>query len=194
MFESGNIATVVSSLIAYLLGSMPFAYLIARSAGVDIYQVGTGNPGAANTYRKIGKKHGAAVFVLDLGKGAIAIYVAIVIGTPRELLPLIAALVVAGHWFPIFLRFRGGAGLAAGVGAAIGLAGAWAWTAVAIGLVALWIVRDSPRAAGVVLTVTVGIAIFNGPDWPGLIGMFLVCVMLLIRYLIVERPFSRRQR
>ena len=193
MFENDVIAAVASSLVSYLQGSLPFAYLVARFAGVNIFEVGTGNPGAANTFRKIGTKHGAAVFALDLGKGVVAIYAAIAIGTPREFLPLIAAFVVVGHWFPVFLRFRGGAGLAAGVGAGIGLIGAWVWIPVVAGLAALGIIRDAPRAAVVVLAISVGIAIFTGPDWPALVGMSVICVMLLVRLLIVERLASRQQ-
>ena len=73
----------VSALIGYLLGSLPFGYLVARTHGVDIFKVGSGNPGATNVKRTLGAKAGNTVLVLDLLKGAAA--------TAWPLLPLLNA-------------------------------------------------------------------------------------------------------
>ena len=75
MVENATTAVIASAIAAYLLGSLPFAVFVARMAGVDIFEIGTGNPGASNVFRKVGKKHGAAVFTLDIVKGVAAVLV-----------------------------------------------------------------------------------------------------------------------
>ena len=110
----------VSALIGYLLGSLPFGYLVARTHGVDIFKVGSGNPGATNVKRTLGAKAGNTVLVLDLLKGAAA--------TAWPLLPFLNApdprlmgvigviAAVLGHSFSIFTKFRGGKGVATAAG------------------------------------------------------------------------------
>jgi glycerol-3-phosphate acyltransferase PlsY len=102
---------------AYLLGSIPFSYLVARRRGVDVRTVGSGNVGATNVLRSAGKAAGALAFALDFAKGAAATALA------REvfggaMMPSLAALVaILGHMHPVWLRFRGGKGVATGAGA-----------------------------------------------------------------------------
>lgn len=102
---------------AYLLGSIPWSYLIVRlTRGVDVRKVGSGNVGATNAMRAAGKKVGIAALVLDIGKGIAAVLVARALGAPPELVGGAAVAVVLGHVFPIFLRFRGGKGVATAAG------------------------------------------------------------------------------
>ena len=107
---------------AYLLGSIPFSYLVARGKGVDVRAVGSGNVGATNVMRSVGKGAGALAFVLDFAKGAAATFIA------REtvggaMLPSLAALfAVIGHMHPVWLGFRGGKGVATGAGAFLPIA------------------------------------------------------------------------
>ena len=124
-----------SALIGYILGSLPFGYLVARAHGVDIFKAGSGNPGATNVKRVLGAKAGNSVLVLDMIKGAIA--------TGWPLLPMVAApqpvvlamigvvAAVIGHSFSILTKFRGGKGVATAAGGlvvlmplACGIAGA----------------------------------------------------------------------
>lgn len=103
---------------AYLVGAIPFGYLVARARGVDITALGSGNIGATNVGRVLGKRLGILVFMLDFAKGAgptaLARYLA---GSPEHLLPVAAGLAtVLGHMFPVFLRFKGGKGVATGAG------------------------------------------------------------------------------
>ena len=101
---------------AYLLGSIPTAYLIARfAAGVDIRQVGSGNVGAVNTF----KQAGVAVLLIDTLKGALAITLPGLLGTPEVASYLSAVAVTAGHNWPIFLGFRGGKGAATVMGVSL---------------------------------------------------------------------------
>src|SRR6516164_4689680 len=101
---------------AYLLGAVPFGYLVARARGVDLLRQGSGNIGATNVARVLGLRWGIVVFFLDFAKGALPVLLAQQLprageGLPPQSLPVgagVAALL--GHLFPIYLRFRGGKG------------------------------------------------------------------------------------
>lgn len=96
---------------AYLLGSVDFAVIVARLRGVNIYDAGSGNPGASNVFRTVGKKAGAAVMVLDLLKGTVAVLAGTAAG--GSVVGAAAGLAaVVGHCYPVFYRFRGGKGAA----------------------------------------------------------------------------------
>jgi acyl-phosphate glycerol 3-phosphate acyltransferase len=112
---------------SYLIGAIPFGYLIARWRGVDILKVGSGNIGATNVGRVLGRRFGILVFVLDFAKGAVPVSAAIIVrsilktsedpGTLVSALPILVGLAAfVGHLFPIFLRFHGGKGVATGAG------------------------------------------------------------------------------
>ncbi len=104
-------------IVAYLLGAIPFGYLLVRwSTGRDIRQTGSGNVGATNALRS-SKLAGILTLACDAGKGALAVWLAQRFATdPR--IPLIAAVAtIVGHVFPVFLKFRGGKGVATGCGA-----------------------------------------------------------------------------
>ncbi len=103
--------------IALALGSLPTAYLLGRwLGGVDIRGQGSRNPGALNAYRQLGKAAGAAVLIVDAGKGALAIYIGRTLGAPDAALYGAAVVATAGHNFSPFLRFRGGKGAATALG------------------------------------------------------------------------------
>ena len=115
-------------LAAYLIGAIPFGYLIGRMLGVDLFEEGSGNIGATNTGRVLGWKLGILVFVLDFLKGVVPVAAivplarlldpeaATALGSPEALRVGAAALAFLGHLFPIYLGFRGGKGVATGAG------------------------------------------------------------------------------
>lgn len=107
---------------SYLLGSIPFSFLVARLRGVDVRTVGSGNVGATNVMRSAGKAAGIAAFVLDAGKGAAAALVARRFAPGAALPALAAVAAIVGHMYPVWLRFRGGKGVATGAGAFLPLA------------------------------------------------------------------------
>jgi len=112
---------VIALVAAYLLGSIPFAYLAGRLHGVDLRSVGSGNLGATNVFRTLGRTVGVVVMVLDIAKGAAAVLLAqwLVGGSWW---PIAAgALAILGHVFPVWTGFKGGKGVATGAGALIGL-------------------------------------------------------------------------
>jgi len=109
---------VLISIISYLLGSIPFSYLVARAYGKNLYQIGSGNIGTANVWRATGKIEATLMALAgDLGKGILSVFFAQRF-FPGQILPqaLAAFFAVAGHNWPIFLKFKGGRGLATSAG------------------------------------------------------------------------------
>jgi glycerol-3-phosphate acyltransferase PlsY len=139
-----NVAlSVLSIVIAYLLGSIPFAYIIGKLSGLDVRKVGDRNVGTFNVFRHAGLGAGIATLVADVGKGALAIVVAKLLSVP-ELVVFGAGVAAAiGHNWPVFLRFRGGRGLAVVIGALLALLPIEMLIAAAIGLVVLYATRSS---------------------------------------------------
>jgi glycerol-3-phosphate acyltransferase PlsY len=133
---------------AYLLGSIPFGVLAARvRGGVDLRRVGSGNIGATNVLRAVGKGAAALTLLGDIGKGALPVALGRWLGAGPGVLAAIALAAVTGHLFPVFARFRGGKGVATTLGVvlaampAVGALLLLIWLAVA----ALW--RYSSLAA-----------------------------------------------
>ncbi len=114
-------AAVLLILAGYLIGAIPFGYLVARWRGVDILRQGSGNIGATNVGRVLGRTWGLLVFVLDFAKGAGPTLVGRFAPQPDDWLPdalpvLVGVAAFLGHMFPVYLRFRGGKGVATGAG------------------------------------------------------------------------------
>ena len=107
---------------SYLLGSIPFSYLVARQRGVDVRTVGSGNVGATNVMRSVGKGAGLVAFVLDAAKGAVAALIAQRSGLGTTVASLAAVSAIVGHMYPVWLGFKGGKGVATGAGAFLPLA------------------------------------------------------------------------
>jgi glycerol-3-phosphate acyltransferase PlsY len=112
-------------MVGYLLGSIPFGVLVAKRMGVDIYSVGSGNPGATNVLRSIGKPAGYTVFLLDFLKGVLATVwfkfgLVAFSGDPNLALWGLPAAVL-GHTYPLFAKFKGGKGVATAMGGLLGV-------------------------------------------------------------------------
>jgi acyl-phosphate glycerol 3-phosphate acyltransferase len=121
-------AAVLLLTAAYLLGAIPFGYLIGRARGIDLFKVGSGNIGATNAARVLGPRFGALVFLLDFLKGALPVALVVplaraiapgaetVLGALNVLRVATAGLSFLGHLYPVYLGFRGGKGIATGAG------------------------------------------------------------------------------
>jgi glycerol-3-phosphate acyltransferase PlsY len=119
---------VAIALLSYLIGSIPSGYLAGRLAGVDIRRQGSGNIGATNVTRALGKRFGYPVFLADFSKGLAAILLApwlarrFAASCPMDVCEIVAGVfVVVGNAFPLWLRFRGGKGVATSAGLLLGL-------------------------------------------------------------------------
>jgi glycerol-3-phosphate acyltransferase PlsY len=156
-------ALLVSS---YLLGSIPFGYLTGRLGGIDIRQAGSGNVGATNVVRVLGKRYGYPVFALDFLKGFGAVKISMLIAPGRppewnspEIFGILAALSsVLGHLYPPWLKFKGGKGVATSAGALLALTPVATLIGVAIWIIVFWLTRYVSLAsitAAVVLPVVI---------------------------------------
>lgn len=121
---------IAMAIAAYLIGAIPFGFLIARAQGIDIRTVGSGNIGATNVFRSIGKGWGILTFIGDALKGFLAVWLLPLFARHGcDLVPLgnhlalvLAAFAITGHNWPIYLGFQGGKGIATSAGALIGVA------------------------------------------------------------------------
>jgi glycerol-3-phosphate acyltransferase PlsY len=107
---------MLAVLLGYLAGSVPFAFLLARRAGIDVRAAGSGNVGAANVLRTTGTGRAVAVMALDVAKGAAAVALAYLASGGAALAALTGAAAVVGHIYPVWLRFHGGKGVAVAAG------------------------------------------------------------------------------
>ena len=113
-----NATALIAALLAYLIGSVSFGLIIAKQHGVDLRHSGSGNTGATNVGRAVGKREGRRVLVLDGLKGTLPTLAAgFVFGFAAEVTALVATMTVAGHCWPIWHGFRGGKGAATAAGA-----------------------------------------------------------------------------
>ena len=131
--------TISALLFAYLLGSVPFGLILTRLTGAgDLRAIGSGNIGATNVLRTGRKGLAAATLLLDAGTGAVAVFVARSLTGDPGVAALAGLVALLGHCFPVWLRFRGGKGVAAMLGVSfaldwrIGTAAAMTWLAVAM--------------------------------------------------------------
>lgn len=148
-------------LLSYLLGSIPAGYLVGRIAGIDIRKAGSGNIGATNVMRTLGRRYGYPVFVVDFAKGVLAVCISVLLGRyvqGKPISPEICGIVgamscVTGHVFPVWLGFKGGKGVATSAGALFGLMP----LAAAIGLIVWLITFEATRYVSLasITTVTV---------------------------------------
>ncbi|MDA1188564.1 MAG: glycerol-3-phosphate acyltransferase [Chloroflexi bacterium] len=106
---------------SYLLGSVMVGILVTQAKGVDIRKVGTGNPGTANIWREVGAKYALTVFVLDILKGVAITLPLYILDVPKWVAWVSVMTFLAGQFWPIFYRFKGGTGMAAMFGTTAGL-------------------------------------------------------------------------
>ncbi len=150
---------IVLGIMAYLIGSTPFAIIVGRlKAGVDVRSVGSGHAGATNVMRAAGWGAAILVLILDLGKGYLVMWLALKFGVTPWVWPVVAVLGVAGHCWPLYAGFSGGMGMAVAGGMMLAL-----WPLgfpIGLGLVLACqlIIRHSARA-------NFATGLFLGPVW-----------------------------
>jgi glycerol-3-phosphate acyltransferase PlsY len=113
----------IGLVVAYLVGAIPIGYIVARLAGgIDIRSAGSGTIGATNVFRTLGKLPAVATLLGDVAKGALAVKLAALVDPAPPWAAAAAVLAIVGNCWPVFLRFRGGKGVATGFGAFLALA------------------------------------------------------------------------
>lgn len=168
---------------AYLLGAIPFSFLLARLRGIDLRAIGSGNPGATNVARALGWRLGLLALALDIGKGAGAVAIGRAHGLEGYPLAVVGAAGVLGHVFSVFLAFRGGKGVATAAGAFLALEPA----AMAAGLATFGVSVGATRyvSLGSLLGVTALVASvvwLRGPTHPNAVLAYFAWAMLVLRH------------
>jgi len=136
---------------SYLLGSVPTGYLIAARKGIDLRSLGSGNIGATNVARALGKKMAVVTFFGDMLKGCIPVLAATFLDAGPVLTGLAGFIAFLGHCFPVFLKFRGGKGLATAFGVLVAIAPVSSLIALALWLAVFFTTRISSLSAVVSL-------------------------------------------
>jgi glycerol-3-phosphate acyltransferase PlsY len=116
------IAIVLLIVFAYLMGSVPCGYLLGKMSGIDVRSVGSGNIGATNVVRALGKGRGGMTLLADAAKGYLPVFVGLRLEFDAAAIALIAIAAFLGHLYPLFLNFQGGKGVATALGALLALA------------------------------------------------------------------------
>ncbi len=167
-------------LISYLLGSIPFGYIISKLKGIDITKIGSGNIGATNVGRALGKKYFFIVLFLDALKGFLPVLLfKQLYGFEYAILAGLFA--VIGHSFSIFMKFKGGKGVATGLGISLGLIPAETMIGFFIWLLVLWIFKIMALAS-IVGAISVFIAVLILQK-----GLIIKIVAGILAFLIVLR-------
>ena len=181
---------ILTGIIAYLLGSIPFGFLIAKTRGVDVRTVGSKNIGASNVFRSAGKGPGIATFVLDMGKGFFAtlflpLLLAHALNTDTTAqLPLrvfSGVCAIVGHNWTCFLSFKGGKGIATSLGFLLGLVWQGALLAFLVWLIVFLLSRYASLAsitAAAVLGISVWFLYPNPPWIPAIISVLALLAIL----------------
>jgi glycerol-3-phosphate acyltransferase PlsY len=145
---------ILAVSVGYVVGSVPFAYLIAQRRGVDLRRAGSGNVGAANVLRTSGMPSGLAAMCLDVAKGAVVVVVVQRLCS-GSVTPVLAGLsAVIGHVYPVWLGFRGGKGVATAAGVFMMLAPVAVAMAATVFVMVTWVAASNVSPA-----VTVGSAV-----------------------------------
>jgi acyl phosphate:glycerol-3-phosphate acyltransferase len=132
---------MLSVLLGYLAGSVPFAYLLARRAGIDVRVAGSGNVGAANVLRTTGTGRAVTVMLLDVAKGAAAVLIVNLAAGGASIAALTGTAAIVGHIYPVWLRFHGGKGVAVAAGVFSILTPVATCIAAAVFVVTVWLTR-----------------------------------------------------
>lgn len=177
---------LVGAAVGYLTGSVSPAVLVARGRGVDLRRVGSGNPGAANAGRTLGRRAGVLVAALDVLKGLLP---AVVFGAVHPRAGLVAgAAAVLGHVTSPFLRGRGGKGVATAAGAVLGSHPVWAPLLVLVWVGVLAVSRWIALASVCAALALVLVAVLADED---VLWAVVLCAVVLVRH---RRNFVRRPR
>ncbi|MCU0915832.1 MAG: glycerol-3-phosphate 1-O-acyltransferase PlsY [Planctomycetes bacterium] len=191
---------VVAIVAAYLLGAVPFAFLLAWAHGKDLRTIGSGNIGATNLARALGRRWGYVCFALDVLKGLVPVAVTGTVTDAADhpvflsLWLVVGIAAILGHVFPVYLRFKGGKGVATSFGVALGL---WPYFTVSA-LIALFVwvavvltwryVSLASICAAVVFPISLALGILVVPTWqltnlwPLVIAAVVIPILVVVRH------------
>jgi len=183
-------------ILSYLLGSLPNAvWLVRLFAGIDIRTQGSGNPGATNVLRTMGWRLALPVFVADVLKGVVAIWICMIVAPFGYAYTVAGVLAVLGHQYPVFSGFRGGRGVSTAAGVLLILDWRVLSAALLVFLLVMWRYRivsvSSMMAAGTALGAAVVILLWVGVSY---LPVFLALLIIVALLFVGHRDNIRRLR
>ncbi|HEU4895533.1 MAG TPA: glycerol-3-phosphate 1-O-acyltransferase PlsY [Acidimicrobiia bacterium] len=181
-----TLAIAIALVAAYVVGSIDFAVIVARMHGVDIHEVGSGNPGASNVLRSIGRLPAAMVLIGDTLKGVIGAAMGMIaagsVDFQSEWAFLAGFFAVVGHCYPVFHRFRGGKGVATGLGVLL-----FTVPIVGVIVVAGWAVlvkltKTASISSLIAVAASIPLAIWQGVEGMSLVWLLATVVLVVWRH------------
>ncbi|MGE5245100.1 MAG: glycerol-3-phosphate 1-O-acyltransferase PlsY [Betaproteobacteria bacterium] len=168
--------------IAYCIGSVPFALLLARRWGADLRRVGSGNLGAANVLRASGVTAGVLVAVLDVAKGAASVLFAARAAADSPTMAAAGVAAIVGHIYPVWLRFRGGKGVATACGVFSVLTPAALPWAAAIFFITVWVTKYISLGSVLAIAALPAIAYGTGSAEPAVFAAAGTAALIVFRH------------
>lgn len=173
---------VFAVVLGYLIGSVPFAFLLARRRGIHLHREGSGNVGAANVLRTAGTASAVAAMCLDIGKGALAVFVARALTTGAAAPVAAGVAAIVGHIYPPWLGFRGGKGVATAAGAFALLAPMAVASATAVFVIVVWVTRYVSAGSLVAAATLLIAAAIEGVPVPVIVGAAMAAFLVAYRH------------
>lgn len=174
-----SFVAVIAIIIAYFCGTLPVAILIAKSKGIDITTIGSGNPGASNVARALGTKYGVLVFVGDALKGALPVLAVL---SHRPIAYVCATAAVFGHVFPVTRKFKGGKGVATGAGSLLPLHPFLLIGSALVWLLVTKLTKKASIASIVIVPMLITAFVMSGtPTWE-VLSLIVIGVLVEIRH------------
>jgi glycerol-3-phosphate acyltransferase PlsY len=199
MIGAMTLAIALAIVAAYVVGSIDFAVVVGRMHGVDIHEVGSGNPGASNVLRSIGKVPAALVMLGDTMKGVVGAAMGMIAAgstDPQVEWAFLAGLAaVVGHCYPLFHRFKGGKGVATGLGVLAFTVPLVAAIALGVWVILVWLTKTASVSSLIVVLGSIPLTI-----WRGVWGMSLVWLLATVVLVIwrhrgnIQRMFQGREQ
>lgn len=199
MIGAMTLAIALAIVAAYVVGSIDFAVVVGRMHGVDIHEVGSGNPGASNVLRSIGKLPAALVMLGDTMKGVVGAAMGMIAAgstDPQVEWAFLAGLAaVVGHCYPLFHRFKGGKGVATGLGVLAFTVPLVAAIALGVWVILVWLTKTASVSSLIVVLGSIPLTI-----WRGVWGMSLVWLLATVVLVIwrhrgnIQRMFQGREQ
>ena len=173
---------ILITIFSYLLGSIPTGYIIGALAGIDIRKVGSGNVGATNVARTVGKTKGLLTLTADVAKGFIPVFVALRFGLSNTAVASVGVAAFLGHLYPVFLKFQGGKGVATALGVLLALAPMATLVLVAVFGVVVFFSRIA-SVSSIAAAVAAPITLWSFSYPPTIVAMSVfLAVMIILRH------------
>jgi glycerol-3-phosphate acyltransferase PlsY len=166
---------------AYLGGSLPFGYWAGRLHGIDIREAGSGNTGATNVWRVLGRRAGIPVLLLDIAKGLVPALVGLHIAGAGTAI-VAGAAAVAGHTFPVLLGFGGGKGVATSAGVVLAVTPLHGLVLLAVFAAVLWLTRYVSLASMTATVLYPVACLLTGEPWPVIVFGAVAAVGIVARH------------